>query len=385
MDPLHRNDGDIDFYTLYQDKPELFVGEQDFGDIIISRKLIDSKDESLKLYYTNVRGKNPLRASICMVHGFSEHSTRYLNLAAKFALEGLDVHLIDLRGFGYSGGARANGSLEEFHKDVLTLLSQASKDLPLFLFCHSLGCAISASLLSQNPNLNIRGVILSCPYFDFHNIEKPMPKIKRVMMMLLGQDLQDVMCNSNLNTSVLTKRPDFYRRVFEDRLMAPILTLRYAKFITEAAAYNIPNAKKFTYPVFIFQGMKDKISNPKDVELFHKRIGSQDATLKMYENGYHEPLFDSEAEEILAQINYWVGHRINGAKPFGDLPQNIKIGSPIRWYHLIHPKIKLILVWVVLYIILMKWAQGKYKFKAPFKIVAWPLSIIHFYLTKKRA
>lgn len=50
-----------------------------------------------------------------MIHGFGEHSGRFLHvfyiyyiyqLADFYAKGGFEVHLLDLRGFGYSGGAR---------------------------------------------------------------------------------------------------------------------------------------------------------------------------------------------------------------------------------------------------------------------------------------
>ena len=44
-------------------------------------------------------------------------------MAEFFCNKGLEVHLIDLRGFGYSGGARSCGLTWELMKDVGTLIS----------------------------------------------------------------------------------------------------------------------------------------------------------------------------------------------------------------------------------------------------------------------
>jgi len=52
---------------------------------------------------------------LCIIHGFGEHSGRFLHLADYFAKNNLVVHLIDLRGFGYSGGPRGTSTIEELH------------------------------------------------------------------------------------------------------------------------------------------------------------------------------------------------------------------------------------------------------------------------------
>lgn len=45
--------------------------------------------------------KGPKIATLCIVHGFGEHSGRFLDIAETFVKQSFVVHLIDLRGFGY--------------------------------------------------------------------------------------------------------------------------------------------------------------------------------------------------------------------------------------------------------------------------------------------
>jgi alpha-beta hydrolase superfamily lysophospholipase len=51
-----------------------------------------------------------IKASIAIFHGFGENSDIFMETALQFAMNGLDVHLIDLRGFGFSGGNRCGGN-----------------------------------------------------------------------------------------------------------------------------------------------------------------------------------------------------------------------------------------------------------------------------------
>ena len=46
-------------------------------------------------------------ASVLIVHGLGEHGGRYEHVGARLAAAGLDVHAVDLRGFGRSAGRRA--------------------------------------------------------------------------------------------------------------------------------------------------------------------------------------------------------------------------------------------------------------------------------------
>ena len=74
--------------------------------------------------------------------------------------------MIDLHGFGYSGGPRSAATVEEMHEDIEILLSKANRNLPLFIFSHSMGAALVATLLMRNPGLNISGVVMGSPLID---------------------------------------------------------------------------------------------------------------------------------------------------------------------------------------------------------------------------
>jgi alpha-beta hydrolase superfamily lysophospholipase len=58
------------------------------------------------LYYTHYLPKDKAIATVCIIHGFAEYSGRYKHIADFFVAKKYEVLLIDLRGFGYSGGAR---------------------------------------------------------------------------------------------------------------------------------------------------------------------------------------------------------------------------------------------------------------------------------------
>lgn len=81
-----------------------------------------------------------------------------MKLADFFAKNQFIVHLIDMRGFGYSGGSRGAQTIPQLHMDLEVLLRQVSKDLPLFLYGHAMGGLLIITLIMRNPSLKIAGL-----------------------------------------------------------------------------------------------------------------------------------------------------------------------------------------------------------------------------------
>lgn len=81
------------------------------------------------------------------------------------AKNGIQCHAIDLRGHGYSGGARFDWLIEEFHTDIITLIktSENDKNLPIYVMGHSMGGGLISSLFIKNQYLQVNGIILSAP------------------------------------------------------------------------------------------------------------------------------------------------------------------------------------------------------------------------------
>lgn len=78
---------------------------------MITKDFLKAEDRFNQLiYHTVVRDTkktdSEIVGSLILMHGFGESSDFFLEPAINYALNGLDVHLIDLRGFGQSSGPR---------------------------------------------------------------------------------------------------------------------------------------------------------------------------------------------------------------------------------------------------------------------------------------
>jgi alpha-beta hydrolase superfamily lysophospholipase len=118
--------------------------------------------------------------------------------AMHFALNGFDVHLGDLRGYGLSGGVRAGkNTISDFQCDLARHIQEVRTDLPLFLMGHSLGGMTTTSLLMNNPKLELAGVILSAPLLDIH--PKVVPWDKKIILKFIHYFISDILLNCNIS------------------------------------------------------------------------------------------------------------------------------------------------------------------------------------------
>ncbi len=110
-----------------------------------------------------------------MVHGFAQCSDTFIEMGIQFALNGFQVHLVDLEGSGYTDGNRVNSlQIEKFHHQVSTLLKQADPNIPCFLMGHSMGGLTVNTYLGLNPNIaeRLAGVIYTAPFFGMPEFAK---------------------------------------------------------------------------------------------------------------------------------------------------------------------------------------------------------------------
>ena len=89
-----------DINTIFAEDKDKFIGEFVSDNYKVTRGYTNGTGKQLRLYYTKMEPIGHKIASLCIVHGFGEHSGRFLDIGENFVKSGFVVHLIDLRGFG---------------------------------------------------------------------------------------------------------------------------------------------------------------------------------------------------------------------------------------------------------------------------------------------
>lgn len=153
-----------------QDFPQAILAvEESLGKLRHSGQL--ASFDGCPLYYEYYLAENP-RGSVVIVHGFTEFSKKYYELAWYFLQQGYHVFLHDLRGHGLSCRQVEDWALahvdsygdyaRDLEEYVEKIVRPVAGELPFYLFGHSMGCAVSLLYLMEKAR-DVSKVILSSP------------------------------------------------------------------------------------------------------------------------------------------------------------------------------------------------------------------------------
>lgn len=245
------------------------------------------------------------KATIVLIHGISEHSTRYRHVGEYWAAHGYTVHTMDLRGHGRSPGKRILvRQIDEHSQDVGTLLTwarQQAPTLPLFLFGHSMGgLIVTYYTLTQSPDL--AGVILSGPALKLNGASPLLVAIGHIIAKVYPTFPMSTIDTTGISRDaavVLANKAD--PLIYHDGVPAAT-----ALAMVKAVAYVQTHWSAFHWPLLILQGTADRIVNPEGSQQFYAQAGSTDKTLKLYDGFYHEVLNEPEKEQVMADIVAWL-------------------------------------------------------------------------------
>ncbi len=93
-----------------------------------------------------------------------------------------------------------------------------------------------------------------------------------------------------------------YHNVGKPRLQAALAMLEATEDIDR-------RMEDFEHPVLILHGDADVVTSPKSSQMLHDRCGSDDKTIILYKDCWHDMLFgetDEQRDEIYADIEAWL-------------------------------------------------------------------------------
>jgi alpha-beta hydrolase superfamily lysophospholipase len=252
------------------------------------------------------------KASMLLVHGLGEHSSRYLHLVEKLNEMSISVFTFDGRGHGKSAEGKPDAyfeSYEDYLKDIDALFGKVKSyvpGVPAFLYGHSMGGGlVAAYALDYKPEA--AGVILSSPAIkEAEGTSKLLMTIARVMSKFFPR-----LKVLKLDTSKITRIPSEVEKYLNDPLvyLDPI-PARTANELLGMMRYVQKRAVDFELPILLIHGSADGLTNPKGSEMLAEKAKSKDKTLKIFPGGYHELINDSDREEVLELICRWIKNRM---------------------------------------------------------------------------
>jgi len=263
----------------------------------------------LSIYYQYWEPEKTPLALLLVVHGAGEHCNRYEALAQYFTARGYVVAALDHHGHGKSEGQY--GHIERFQDllDTVGIFQQRVKadftGLPQILLGHSMGGLIGTLFLLQHQREFV-GCVLSGPAVKT-DIEPP------YLQLLLIRCLSVVIPKAGvlqLDASGVSRDPS----VVADYVADPLVNHKKmsARMVAElfAAMHHIQDgANRIELPMLLLHGGQDVMAAPGGSRFLHENISSEDKTLKIYPELYHEIFNEPEREAVFADMLEWCdGH-----------------------------------------------------------------------------
>lgn len=280
-----------------------------------------------KLLYRRFRRRNLVsKCVVLLIHGFGEHVGRFSHVIEMMIDAACDVHSIDLRGHGLSGGPRADGFFTDFIDDIGLLhrvASEASPTLPVFLYGQSMGGMLVLSYAIRRKNHNIRGVISTSPWLRLSPGVQP-AWWKGLLLRFSGALFHEFLISSNVDPCSLTNVEHVVSAAIHDRLVLPFMTVRLAQQIMGGARQTLRCAEDMHVPMLLIHGGQDALTNAEASLEFGRRASSCDKTVRIYRGACHEIHNDLDRQQLFDEVSSWISER-STSMPVLAAPAVLKI------------------------------------------------------------
>ncbi|WP_340074144.1 lysophospholipase [Leptobacterium sp. I13] len=262
-----------------------------------------------KKLYGQLWAPDLVNAVVVLVHGMGEHSGRYTSSVVPFFLNrNFAVVTFDHFGHGKSEGRRGHcpsyKALLDSAEEAIMKAKKEFPDRPVFLYGHSMGGNVVINYaLRRNPD--IVGVIATSPFL---RLAFQPPKWKITMGKLLQKIMPSITLPTALDTKAISRDPEEVKKYEEDPLVHDKISPNFSFPVMEAAEWALENAPSLQKPILLLHGTGDKIiDHTATVEFAQK---TQNATLQLFDNGYHELHNDLEKDRFLNVIADWIQSKL---------------------------------------------------------------------------
>ena len=251
------------------------------------------------------------RAALLLSHGLGEHAGRYAALARDLVPLGVEVHALDHRGHGRSGGARAyvprfSRYVEDFEAFRLQVMATLPAGRPVFLLGHSLGGLIALRWLEAHPDAGLAGAILSAPLLG---VKKEAARWKVALSGVLSKVLPRLPIANEIDPSELSSDPAYVRSYREDPLVHARITPRLYTEMMAAIGEAFAERGRLALPLLFLVPGADSIVREEETLRFAAGLAG-DVTVRRYPGFRHESLNELDRARPVADVLGWIEARI---------------------------------------------------------------------------
>ncbi|MFP3860878.1 MAG: lysophospholipase [Bacteroidales bacterium] len=267
--------------------------------------------DGIKLYARHFSTPQKPEAILVLIHGFSEHSGRYIHWAKLFAEKGIEVYAMDYRGHGKAEGLRGHTpSYQYLLDDIETCLESIDNkdDLPVILYGQSLGGNLVLNYALSRKH-NVSGIISTSPWLKLVTKPKTITVLfARLLRFIAPKHIKD----SKLNINMLSHDPQVVIDYENDPLTHSFITPQLFFGGEKAARRALKNANELSTPTLLMHGTGDLITSWKTSKKFAEKAKSAgaDITFISWPDYYHELHNEINNEAVFDKIMEWINSTI---------------------------------------------------------------------------
>jgi alpha-beta hydrolase superfamily lysophospholipase len=263
---------------------------------------LEAKDGA-KLFTKVFRPETQPVGCIAMVHGYGEHTGRYLRVAEFFCDRGYVFAIHDQRGHGKSPGKRgvapSYGTLTTDIDLVLAWLESKHPGLPVCLYGHSMGGNLALSrVVADDLPASVRCVVAGSPWL---RLAKDPPALTVLMAKIISKIIPDFTAKSTLAIDDLTRSETVRAETKADPDYLDDIGARIFQEITANGERILAEADKVRVPLYVMVGTHDLVVSQAAVEAFIKDCGIR-CESRIWPEFYHELHNEPGGEQVLMEV-----------------------------------------------------------------------------------
>ena len=265
---------------------------------------VDSSDGT-RLFY-RWRPRDEPRSTVVLVHGFAEHSGRYLHVMDAMHQAGHACLAFDYRGHGQANGKRVHVCrFGEYVDDLRCAVDLARARQPsgkLFVVGHSQGGLISLAFALDHGD-RLDGLVVSSPAMGF---KLHVPAWKDLLGRVMSGLVPALAIPSGIDTALVCRDPEVVRAYEADPLVVSFARARWYTEVQETQRRVREGAGRITLPTLMLQAGADGIIDPEASRRLFGLLGAQDKTWTEYDGFYHEIFNEPDQGRVFGDVQVWL-------------------------------------------------------------------------------
>lgn len=258
------------------------------------------------LYYQCWQPDLPASCILVIVHGFGEHSGRYMMVVDRLLSAGIAVYSYDNFGFGKSPGRRGHIANVACYRNALdnfiTLVSELEPGRAIHLWGHSMGTLIVLDYCLHEPG-KVKTLITSGAALEPAGVTRAwqvfLANVFSVLWPIFTLRLP-------VDPAALSNDPLEIADYKADPLVHNRCTARWGVSMRNSIAWIRQNLGRLTTPLLVAHGEMDAVNlKAGSLELFGK-CASIDKKLVIYPHSLHTLHADSDRALFLSDLQAWI-------------------------------------------------------------------------------